>query len=130
MQLVNLYFAWVWMLAGMLSGAVIGLFFHRADWLDGFGSWRRRMVRLGHIAFFGTGLLNLGFALSRDSLGGKTGHDAVLTTASVLFIVGAVTMPAVCFASAWRDRLRHLFFIPILSLIGGVVVLLARGLIR
>ncbi len=53
MQLVNLYFAWVWMLAGMLSGAVIGLFFHRADWPGGFDSWRRRMVRLGHIAFLG-----------------------------------------------------------------------------
>jgi hypothetical protein len=130
MPLVNLYFAWVWMLAGMLSGAVIGMLFHRADWLGGFDSWRRRMVRLGHIAFLGTGLLNLGFALSVDRLGGPPESDAVLTTASVLFIAGAVTMPVVCFASAWRERWRHLFVIPVISLVAAVALLLARGLIE
>ncbi|MHC4718694.1 MAG: hypothetical protein ACYS5V_17145 [Planctomycetota bacterium] len=130
MALVNLYFAWAWMLAGMVSGAVIGLFFYRHDWLGGYGSWRRRMVRLAHIAFFGTGLLNLGFALSLGSLERADGPDALLTAASVLLIVGAVAMPAVCYASAWRDPLRHLFFIPVLSLAGAVAAVLAGGLIR
>jgi hypothetical protein len=126
---INLYLAWTWILAGMLSGGVIGLFFHRGGWLGGFASWRRRMVRLGHIAFLGTGLLNLGFALSADRLGGTSERDAALATASVLFMVGAVSMPAVCFASAWRERWRHLFVIPVISLVAAVAVLLARGLI-
>ncbi len=130
MDTVNLYFAWTWMLAGMASGAVMGLFFHRDDWLGGFGSWRRRMVRLAHIAFFGTGLLNLGFALSWGSLERAGETDPLLTVASVLLIVGAVAMPTVCYASAWRDRFRHLFFIPVVSLMGGVAALLAAGLIR
>ncbi len=124
---INLYLAWTWILAGLLSGGVIGLFFHRGGWLGGFDSWRRRMVRLGHIAFLGTGLLNLGFVLSADRLGGTSQRDAALATASVLFIVGAATMPAVCFASAWRDRWRHLLVIPVLSLIAAVLALLASG---
>ena len=128
MEQINLYFAWVWMLAGMLSGAVMGLFFYRSDWLGGFASWPRRMVRLGHIAFFGTGLLNLGFALSVGHMVRTAESDALLAAASVLLIVGAVTMPAVCFGSAWRSSVRHLFFIPVLSLTGGVGALLLRGL--
>jgi hypothetical protein len=130
MALVNLYFAWAWMLAGMVSGAAMGLFFYRHDWLGGFASWRRRMVRLAHIAFFGTGLLNLGFALSRGFLEQAGAPEPLLTAASILLIVGAVAMPTVCYASAWRDPLRHLFFIPVLSLAGGVAALLAGGLIR
>ena len=58
MESINLYFAWAWMLTGMIAGAVTGLFFHQRDWLGGFDSWRRRMVRLAHISFLGTGLLN------------------------------------------------------------------------
>jgi hypothetical protein len=130
MASVNLYFAWTWMLAGMVSGAVMGVFFHRHDWLGGFGSWRRRMVRLAHIAFFGTGLLNLGFALSRGLLERPGEPDPLLWVASVLLIVGAVAMPTVCYAAAWRDPLRHLFFIPVVSLMGGVAALLAAGLFQ
>jgi hypothetical protein len=120
MATVNLYFAWTWMLAGMASGAVMGVFFYRHDWLGGFGSWRRRMVRLAHIAFFGSwGYLE------------RAGEpDPLLGVASVLLIVGAVAMPTVCYAAAWRDPLRHLFFIPVVSLMGGVGALLAGGLIR
>jgi hypothetical protein len=129
MEQVNLYFSWSWILAGMLSGAVIGLFFHDPRWLGGFDAWRRRMVRLGHIAFFGTGLLNLGFALSADRIRSADGSDTMLSVASVLFIVGAVAMPAVCYASAWRDGFRHLFFIPVLSLVGATVAVLFEGLI-
>jgi len=130
MATVNLYFAWTWMLAGMASGAVMGVFFYRHDWLGGFGSWRRRMVRLAHIAFFGTGLLNLGFALSWGFLERAGEPDPLLRVASVLLIVGAVAMPTVCYAAAWRDPLRHLFFVPVVSLMGGVAALLAGGLLQ
>jgi hypothetical protein len=129
MDLVNLYFAWAWMLAGMVSGATMGLFFYKSDWLGGFGAWRRRMVRLAHIAFFGTGLLNLGFVLSRYALLGGSASETWLNAASVLLIVGAVTMPAVCYASAWREGFRHLFFIPVVSLMGGAAAVLAAGVV-
>ena len=61
-MIFNVWAAWLGILAGALAGAVMGLMFHRDDWLGGYSSWRRRMLRLGHIAFFGIGLLNLAFA--------------------------------------------------------------------
>ncbi len=59
---------WLGMLGGVLSGAVIGLFFLKPDWMGGYGSQPRRLVRLGHISFFGIGLINLFFALSLTPL--------------------------------------------------------------
>lgn len=126
MALANLTFAWFWFLAGVASGAIQGLWFHRDGWLGGYDSWPRRMTRLGHIAFFGTGLLNLSFGLTvlAASLTGTA-----ITVASVLMIVGAVGMPLVCYLSAWRKPLRHLFAIPVLALgsgIGTCAVVLAQ----
>lgn len=116
----NILFAWCWILLGLISGTGIGLFFHQRDWLGGYDSWRRRMVRLGHISFLGTGLLNLGFGLSITAFPLMT-QPAM---ASMAFILGAVSMPLVCFLSAWKDWYRHLFFIPVGSLIGGTGELL------
>ena len=115
----NLAFGWCWVLLGLLSGTAIGLFFHRADWLGGYDAWPRRMVRLGHISFFGTGLLNLFFALSLPRLSAEGALPGVAGTA---WVVGAVAMPAVCFLSAWKKPLRNLFFVPVGALLlGGVL---------
>ena len=105
---INLYAAWAGFLFGCLAGAVPGLFFYRNDWLGGYASWPRRMIRLAHIAFFGIGLLNLSLALTARCLGLQTG----LQPGSALMIVGAVAMPAVCYLSAWKPVFRHFFFIP------------------
>lgn len=123
---VHLAFAWVWFLAGALAGATAGLFFQREHWLGGYASWPRRLTRLGHVAFFGTGLLNLAFALSLSAM---TGPAAMAKAASLLLLAGAVLMPAVCYAAAWRSSLRHFFPIPVACLIAGIglsVVLLLR----
>jgi hypothetical protein len=126
--MLHLGIAWAAILAGLLAGTVIGLFFHREEWLGGYASWRRRMVRLGHIALIGTGLLNIAFAVTISAAGLRE----VPRLPSGLFILGTVSMPAVCYLAAWRKPLRHLFFIPVVSLIGGaaatlVQVVLASG---
>jgi hypothetical protein len=112
---VNLQAAWIGFLIGSLAGAVPGVFFHKADWLGGYDSWPRRMIRLGHISFFGLGFLNLGFALSVHSLALTAGVRAP----SALLIVGAIAMPTVCYLSAWRSTFRHLFFVPVVSITLG-----------
>jgi hypothetical protein len=117
MATVNLHVGWLAILAGLVAGTVIGMGFHRDDWLGGYNSWRRRMVRLTHISLIGTGLLNLAFAFSLDR-GDPSNAPAV---ASTLFVVGAITMPLVCGLSAWREAFRHLFPIPVVSLVGAVV---------
>ena len=122
--LPNLHAAWVGMLCGALAGATIGLFFHREEWLGGYGSWRRRMLRLGHIAFFGLALVNLSFALTVRALGMTGG----LAWPSALLIVGAIAMPLVCFLSAWRKPFRHLFFVPASSVTVALALFLWRVL--
>jgi hypothetical protein len=116
----NLWAAWIGILLGMASGAALGLFFHDERWLGGYDAWPRRMLRLGHISFFGIAFLNLSFAVTLY----LTGLDGALKAASLLLIVGAVLMPTVCFLAAWRKPLRHLFPAPALSLVGAALLTL------
>lgn len=92
MQPINIQAAWAGFLLGCVAGAIPGLFFHRRDWLGGYASWQRRLLRLGHISFFGLGFINPGFALTARTLE----LDAGLQSASILLLVGAATMPKVC----------------------------------
>jgi hypothetical protein len=110
----NLYSAWIGIFLGCVAGAAQGLFFHREQWMGGYGSWRRRMLRLGHISWFGIGILNLAFALTVDAMA----IDAPLLP-SALFLAGAAGMPVVCYMSAFRQEFRRLFFIPALSVIAA-----------
>jgi hypothetical protein len=107
-MMINLYAAWIGFLLGALAGATSGLFFDRENWLGGYADWRRRMVRLGHVSFFGIGLLNLGFFLTVEAMGAQEGTRLP----AILLIVGAVAMPLVCYLSAYRKSFRHLFFVP------------------
>ncbi len=125
-ETTNLYAAWTGFLLGSLAGLVPGLFFHREDWLGGYGSWQRRMVRLAHVAYFGIGILNLAFALTARSL--EIAHGTALPSA--LLIIGAITMPAVCYLSAFKMAYRQLFAVPALSVTIGVAVFLWRMLAR
>jgi len=114
----NIVAAWMAFLFGALAGAVAGLLFHDEAWLGGYGSWRRRLMRLGHVAFFGLGFINLGFGLTVQALGlASRGID----DASFLLIVGLITMPLVCYLAAWKKGFRHLFIVPV----GSVVVAVA-----
>ena len=104
---------WWLILAGFASGAALGLFFHRENFLGGYGSFRRRMLRLGHIACAALGMLNLIVASSPQP--------------SPLLVAGGVMMPAGCFLTAWKEKCRHLFFIPVLTLLAAVVFILSGG---
>src|SRR5881628_2471904 len=108
---VNLLAAWAGILLGFASGLVFGLCFHREEWLGGYGSFKRRLYRLGHISFFGLAVVNFMFYLT-----GRTFlHPSPLAqVASAAFVVGAVTMPACCFATAHIPKARALFGIPVL----------------
>lgn len=121
----NEVFGWLWIVVGFASGAVLGLFFHRADFLGGYDSYRRRLIRLGHIAFFGLGILNVLFAssLTRVRL-----QPWEIETASWAMIIGGVTMPLSCGLNAWRPSLKPAFAIPVTSLLVGGITLL-RGLL-
>lgn len=107
---------WLWFVLGMVTGAALGSAFQRDDFMGGYASWPRRLLRLGHVSFFGLGLINILFALSlpRVSLGAP--WPAV---ASWALAVGALTMPACCAVAAWRRRAKPLFAVPVIALLLG-----------
>lgn len=119
---INLYAGWIGLFLGAFAGIITGLFFHDEKWLGGYASWPRRMIRLGHISFFGIGLINLAFSLTFRAL--DMAPEPVVWSrtgvSSALLIVGAMTMPAVCYASAWRKGFRHLFALPALAVTFGI----------
>ncbi|MEM7147166.1 MAG: hypothetical protein AAF591_18765 [Verrucomicrobiota bacterium] len=112
---------WWAMIAGVASGAIIGLFFHREDWMGGYASHRRRLTRLGHISFFGIGFLNLLYGLSLPHLNIS---PAAAHLGTLALLTANITMPTCCFLSAWRKPLRHLFPIPVLATTLGIGTLL------
>jgi hypothetical protein len=125
MYSINFYAGWLGILAGLLVGAAIGMFFHKDQWLGGYASWRRRVLRLGHIASVMVGILNILFAFSIHL--DFVAVSPLSKTASILFLVGLVGMPMCCYAAAAHKPLRHLFPIPATCLIVGTALLFLAG---
>lgn len=114
--MANEAFGWLWIVMGFFSGAVIGVGFLRDDFLGGYAAERRRLVRLGHISFFGLGILNVLFAVGSPP---RMLEGTLLTAASWGLIAGGVLMPVCCLTVAWRRELKPVFAAPVLSLIAA-----------
>jgi hypothetical protein len=119
---LNLLAGWCAFVVGAAGGAILGLSFNRPGYLGGYGSWRRRLLRLGHIACFGMGMLNILFALSVRAWPLGAAHEA---WASAAWLVALVAMPVCCALAAWRERFRHLFPIPVAATLVALVALLS-----
>ena len=122
----NELFGWISVLAGVALGLYMGQKFQREDWLGGYGSFPRRMVRLAHVALAAIGILKIQFAQSVPRL-----HlNALLeTTASLALMAAAVLMPACCLWIASRQRHFEIFAAPVTCLATGLILTIG-GLIR
>ena len=118
----HLHVGWALILAGFLAGGLLGLGFHRESFLGGYPGFRRRLLRLGHVALVALGMLNVLFALTPCGDPGSAAEQI----ASVALLTGAVAMPATCGLVAWRPQLRHLFALPVLALLTSVVSVLVH----
>jgi len=114
----SLVVGWSLIVAGFLGGALLGAGFHQDDFLGGYGSWQRRLLRLGHVACVALGVLNLLFAATvpRAPLAG---------TGATLLALGGVAMPLCCLVVAFVPRLRPLFAIPVALLLAAASIALA-----
>ena len=115
----NMIIGWGSILAGVVFGALIGLFFHRDGWLGGYNTFQRRMVRLAHVSFLGVGILNLLYAMTFIEFNLEA---TWARTARWGFII-ATTMPICCLLSAWKKQFRHIFPIPVCSVLYGIICL-------
>jgi hypothetical protein len=114
--------AWSLVLAGLASGLLLGLFFRNEEFLGGYASFRRRLVRLGHVACVALGRLLLEVARAQATSGTPPAPPAIVAW----FAAGSLLMPLVCFLTAWRPAFRFAFVVPVGSLIGPVVALLVH----
>jgi hypothetical protein len=126
---MNAAFGWIWITAGLVSGMVLGLGFARENFLGGYGSWKRRLLRLGHIAQVMLGVMNVLFEVSRERM---VVAPVWVDVAAWGMVIGAVLMPAVCALAAFDKRAMGLFGIPVIALIGSsaiVAVGVTRGVL-
>lgn len=121
--MMNWYVGWGMILTAFLTGAALGLCFHREDFLGGYASFRRRILRLGHIALAALGTINVLYSVSAPVSSGLSQTQV----ASLGFVIGGLSMPAVCFLTSWRAEFRCLFFIPVTALIVAVMYTLWMG---
>ncbi len=105
---------WACAALGALTGLVMGLWSFDGPvpvpgWLGDYGSTARRLARLGHIAFFGIGILNLLLAreLAVTALG-RLGRRV----ASTAMNLGNVFLPLVIFGAAVFPPLKYLLPLP------------------
>jgi hypothetical protein len=111
--------AWSLIVAGFLSGALLGLRFHEEGFAGGYASLQRRLLRLGHIACIALGLIALELLRTAAQL------PSAPRWIAPAFLAGALLMPATCFLSAWRIRMRHAFVLPVALLVAPAVALIA-----
>lgn len=106
---------WVLVAAGGLWGAALGLGFARPNFLGGYDDFRRRLLRLGHVACMALGAANVFWSVAVT--------DGPLASAGgIAWAVGGVCMPAVCALTAWRPSYRHAFPLPVAAVLAGAVM--------
>lgn len=88
-----------------------------------YGDLSRRLVRLGHIAFFGLGILSLILARELPEL---ALDRAAKTWASRLMVFGNVFLPLTLFAAGVFEPLKYLMPLPAMAVFAAMA-LAARG---
>ena len=109
---------WSLISVGFLTGAVFGLLAQSEDWLGGYASRTRRLVRLGHIALIALGALNVVWPLTTTA----QNLSSITPWITGCFVVGGLTMGPSCFLSAMYWQCRVLFVIPSTALIVGALL--------
>lgn len=124
----NITFGWIWILTGILVGAVLGMWSFNGPFPTPVGDYTdlpRRMLRLSHIAFIALAIINIlyGYEINNKSkLKLKTKN-----TGSVLMIFGAILMPVILILSALvNESFKYLTTIPATLLIISLLIIITH----
>ena len=124
----NRVVGWTTTALGVGTGLVLGLWsfdgpLEVPGWIGAYGETSRRLVRLGHIALIGLGILDILLAreLARTALGARAKR-----VASVSMILGNVFLPLTLFAAGAFRPAKYLMSFPA-SCVFVALVLAAYG---
>ena len=127
----NRVIGWLSLVLGAGTGLVLGLWSFNGpapvpEWLGGYDELSRRLARLGHIAFFGLGIINILVAreLSRLALG-----PALVRAASITMNFGNVFLPTTLFLAAVFHPCKYLMPAPATSVFCALAIV-AYGVCR
>lgn len=121
----NITFGWIWMLVGLVVGAIIGMWSFNGPMASPIGDYTslpRRMIRLSHIAFIALSMINILYGYEIDKIKyKKIGSDCM--------IYGAVLMPTLLIAAAFYEPVKYLTMIPA-TLVIVAVGIMAIGMLN
>jgi hypothetical protein len=120
----NRQVAWISLALGAASGLVMGLWSFEGPaavpaWLGEYGAVSRRLARLGHIAFFGLGMLNLLVARELSVCPLKARSKRV---ASIAMNFGNIALPWTLFAAAALHPLKYFLPLPALAVFVALIL--------
>ncbi|MCP4258741.1 MAG: hypothetical protein GY774_14755 [Planctomycetes bacterium] len=120
----NRIVGWVSLAMGAGTGLIMGLWSFDGPaaipaWLGDYAETSRRFARLGHIAFFGLGILNILLAreLPRFFFGIR-----MRQTASIAMVFGNVFLPLTLFAAAVYHPMKYLMALPAFSVFLALLI--------
>lgn len=113
----NRMVGWTSLSLGALTGLILGLWSFGGPvsvpaWLGEYGDVSRRLARLGHIALFGLGILNI---LLASELQRRPWRPRAATAASLAMNFGNVFLPLTLFAAAAYHPLKYAMGFPAVS---------------
>lgn len=120
---LNLAVGWCSLAVGAITGLVLGIWSFGGpipvpEWIGEYDTLPRRLLRLGHIAFFGLGVLNI--MLARH-LGRRRGFEVPRGLALNAMNFGNVFLPLTLIAAAAYEPAKYLMSIPALAITGALL---------
>src|SRR3989344_3430792 len=102
----NIKFGWIWILTGILAGAILGMWSFNGPLpspVGDYSSLPRRFLRLSHISFIALGIINILYGYEIDKFNMKNQK-----LGSISIIIGAVLMPIILIFSAFYENFKYL----------------------
>jgi len=123
-MLSNRAVGWSSLALGAVTGLVLGLWSFDGpmavpEWLGDYEDTSRRLARLGHIAFFGLGILNLLLARELPELRLRPRQRRL---ASLAMSFGNVFLPLTLFAAAVYRPFKYLMPLPALAVMLAMIL--------
>jgi len=119
----NISFGWIWILAGLIVGAIMGMWSFNGPMPSPIGDYTslpRRMFRLSHIAFIALAIINILYGYEIDKIKLK---DRLKRFGSMCMIYGAVLMPLFLIAAVFFEPLKYLTMISATLIIIAVTIM-------